>query len=527
MLGKAQGTSCPDSRASTGSRHCPALSPHHTAGGDSAADYNYISASAGIADADAQHSIPTVADTERARRSSARARHTQIRKARREWIVRVGEAPADLPCWTSREGWLDELANWLATEEGLAACARVHIRPDRVLRAAVALAAHADHTTGRNCAVTNTTAGLVAQCSPRTLTTARGVLGTSGFAVEVYRGTATPSCGRRPSVWHLISRRNPVDNSAAETPICALPPSRRDRRLPPDSSHSPSGRIRVTRSKSQSPQKNKSTTGCPTPRPLHVQQLAAGIVAGSQGLNRGHIGRICDAFTRSHLDLNAWTAKQLLVALNDDMRTRRSSWPDRIHNPAGFLASRLQHLPERPKGISQAANIARRSHTTAPTLQEHAPTSRDVEHGRVLRWHADVVAATTRQERTRLLHAHSVKFGRVLDPVAALAGAGRRSTRLFPHLPLASALSMWADDMLAKTSKDRSAKQIPLSWGQSAERPVDPATEKCDCVVCGAPQAPSRPQLPLKALSAVCDRCWPVIAADLADSSAVDEGMPA
>lgn len=525
MLGKAQGTSCPDSRASTGSSHCPALSPHGTAGGHSAADYN--TATAASTGPEAQHSILTVADTERARRSSARSRCTQIRKARREWIVRVGEAPADLPVWTSREGWLDQLAVWLATEEGLAACAQVHIRPDRVLRAAAVLAAHADHATGRNCAVTNTTAGLVAQCSPRTLTTARGVLGTSGFAVEVYRGTATPGGGRRPSVWHLISRRTPVDNSAEETSICALPPSRRDRRLPPDSSNSPSGRVRVPRSKSQSTQTTNSTTGRSAPRPLHVQQLAAGIVAGSQGLNRGHIGRICDALTHSHLDVNAWTAKQLLVALNDDMRTRRSSWPDHIHNPAGFLASRLQRLPERPKRTSQVADIARRSHTTAPTVQEQAPTSRDVERSRVVRWHADVVAATTRQERTRLLHAHSVKFGRVVDPVAALAGAGRRSARLFPHLPLASALSMWADDMLAMTSKSLTAKQIPLCSTQSAGKCVGRTTEKSDCVVCGTPQAPSRPQLPLKAMSAVCDRCWPVIAADLAGTSEVDEGMPA
>lgn len=523
MLGKAQGTSCPDSRASTGSRPFPAFSPHGLRCGYNDTEDGRGGTAATVRGG-ARESVDTPASLETGSahsHPSARSRRAELRKARREWIVRVGEAPPDLPVWTSRKGWLDGLAAWLASEDGLTACARVNIRPDRVLRAAVVLAAHADHATGRNCAVTNAKAGLAAKCSPRTLTTVRGVLGTSGFAVEVYRGTAAPGCGRRPSVWHLISRRAPVDNPAVDASVCALPPSRRDRRSSPDSSNSPSGRVRASRSKSQSTRKPDPPTKPCAPRPLHVQLLAAGIVFGSHGLERGHIGRICDALLRSQLDLNAWTAKQLLDALNNDMQARNSSWPDRIDNAAGFLASRLRHLPVRPQGTQKAAKNPPRILAQDKAKSEPAITSREAEHRRIVRWHTQVTEATTRQERTRLLHAHSVKFGRVVDPVAALAGAGRRAARLFPDLPLASGLGRWADQVLSDGSNSVAAAPNSPSIVQDDQQ-VDDAMGTSDCVLCGAAHAPTRPELPLKSMSTVCDRCWPVVAAELGGTGDVD-----
>ena len=38
----------------------------------------------------------------------------------------------------------------------------------------------------------------------------------------------------------------------------------------------------------------------------------------------------------------------------------------------------------------------------------------------------------------------------------------------------------------------------------------------CSCVMCGSDRGVFRPQLPLKSMATVCDRCWPHIAADLA-----------
>jgi hypothetical protein len=88
---------------------------------------------------------------------------------------------------------------------------------------------------------------------------------------------------------------------------------------------------------------------------LALQRLAAGIVAGSRGLHRVHPGQICDAVTRSGLDPSAWTARQVITALNADMRARGSCWPEEIHNPGGFLVSRLRRLPNSPTVVETAS----------------------------------------------------------------------------------------------------------------------------------------------------------------------------
>jgi hypothetical protein len=81
---------------------------------------------------------------------------------------------------------------------------------------------------------------------------------------------------------------------------------------------------------------------------LHTQKLAAGVIAGSLGLGTVHPGQICDALDRSGIDVDAWTAPQLLAALNADMRNAGWSWPDHVQRPGAFLASRLRRLPTTP-----------------------------------------------------------------------------------------------------------------------------------------------------------------------------------
>ena len=275
-------------------------------------------------------------------------------RARRRWIVEIGQAPASMPVWVSRAGWLDELERWLATDEGDAARGRAHLRPALLLRVAEVLAAHADHGSGRHCAVTNAAAATAAGCSARTVTTVRRLLAEAGLAVEIRRGTGSahaPIDLRRPSVWHLVSRKAPVDNSA----VCDLPPSRRDRRVTPVGKNSPSTRKRAPQSRKSPSERPAQRARRFAPRALHVQKLADELVGNEYGrrglcggLTRGHIGHICDALTRSGLDLDAWTAQQITAALNADMRQRGWSWPNRIDRPGAFLASRLRRLPQRP-----------------------------------------------------------------------------------------------------------------------------------------------------------------------------------
>ncbi len=299
------------------------------------------------------------------RRVTARAHRKRLRDSRRRWILTAGTAPASTPVWTSRDGWLGELAAWARTADGAKALAAVNLRSGLLLRIAEAMASFADHRSGRHCAASNATIAAQAGCSPRSVTTARRVLAGAGWAVEVRRGTgssATSSHRRRPSLWHLVSRRQPVDNLG----VCDLPPSLCDRRLSHVGKNSPSGRARPPRKPSPRTQNRE-------PRPLVLQRMAATLVAGSIGLHTVHPGQICDALARSGLDLTAWTAPQILQGLNTDMRTTGWSWPDHISRPGGFIVSRLRRLPTRPAG-TQRRPMSQPEPTTAATRPASAAT---------------------------------------------------------------------------------------------------------------------------------------------------------
>lgn len=334
-----------------------------------------------------------------------RSVRAHARGVRRRWIVEAGQAPASMPMWVSRAGWLEELERWLATDEGRAACAEVHLRPPLLLKVAQVLAAHADHRSGRHCAVTNAVAAAAADCSARTVTTARQLLSVAGLAIEIRRGTGSahaPADLRRPSIWHLVSRSQPVDKSV----VCALPPSRRDRRVSHAGKNSPSGSPRPPRG-SRSQRQPRSST----PRPLHTQKLAAGVIAASVGLGHVHPGQICDALTRSSLDLNEWSAQQVIAALNADMRDRAWNWPNRIERPGAFLAFRLRWLPPRPptaQSITTPSSAAIEDHPTPATpavraaakayFQQHrgkAGTSRGAQE--CVKWYTYQPAGRARQ----------------------------------------------------------------------------------------------------------------------------------
>lgn len=465
----------------------------------------------------------------------SRSARAEARQARREWIVRVSEKAdeaneAPVPMWTSRKGWLTELSAWLATDEGLAGCARLHIRPDRVLRAAMVLAAHADHGSGRHCAVTNATVAQGAGCSERTVSTVRKVLSAAGLAVLIRQGHGSPDSARgawRPAVWHLISRPKPVDNAVGGGAVCDLPPSRRDRRVSPERSSSPSARERARRSKSNPPQTSpkRGQRRC-APRPLHVQLLAADLVREAPlSFGHGHIGQICDALMASGLDLASWTGKSLMQALDADTKARGWNSPKRVERPGAFLLARLQLLPTRPAVVEHGGLAARRAAREATAAQEATGETRQSAAARAARWYADVVTVTTEAQRARLLSAHKATVGPVVDEVYAIAGAGRRAARLYPELELTDALTRWAADVLGEESEPAADQRVPAVTSLSTDLLMDLAIGNCDCVVCGSHSAIRRPQLPLQSM--VCDQCWPVIAAELDAASDLEERMPA
>ncbi|PKZ63579.1 hypothetical protein CYJ73_21185 [Gordonia terrae] len=57
-----------------------------------------------------------------------------------------------------------------------------------------------------------------------------------------------------------------------------------------------------------------------------------------------HLGQICDALIAAGIDPSVWTAGAVVARLNDHGRIANMSWPDTIHNPAGYLRCRLEPI---------------------------------------------------------------------------------------------------------------------------------------------------------------------------------------
>ncbi|OBK13610.1 hypothetical protein [Mycobacterium sp. 1245852.3] len=142
--------------------------------------------------------------------------------------------------------------------------------------------------------------------------------------------------------------------------------------------------------------------------------------------------------------------------------------------------------------------------------------AREAQDRTTAHWYAQVAAATSPAGRAELLQAHEVKFGRPVDPMAALAAAGRRVNRLFPQMPLAAALTRWADEILAhSTTNPVAVDGVSTAATIGTDLLMDLAISGGrQCMLCGSHRATMRPELPLKSM--VCDQCWPVIAAELA-----------
>jgi hypothetical protein len=250
--------------------------------------------------------------------------------------------------WTSRAGWLDGLSRWAHSPAfgQLCAEARVSITAATLLSIATVMAEHADHGTGRHVAVTRATIANKVGCDVRTVTAAWRVLRASRWAVEAQRGhgaTNTPSVGRRPSVYHLVPRRQARPAQRPAVHDFHLPPSGGVGCSSPVGSYSPSVRASAHANTicTDTTKDRPAPRWRATARPLAIQKLAAGLVATTHGLDRAHIGAICDALIAAGIDPAVWTARAVNDALNADMRTRGWTWPDHIANPGAFLSSRL------------------------------------------------------------------------------------------------------------------------------------------------------------------------------------------
>ena len=379
---------------------------------------------------------------------------------------------ASTPVWLSRDRWLDEVRCWAESPELAQSCAaaRAPIAAATLLSIAAAWAGFADHGTGRHAAVTRESIAQVVGCHVRTVTRAWTVLAAGGWAVEAARGhgsARTPRVGNRPSVWHLVSRCTDRTDLPVGDDV-HLPPSRRDRRLTHVGKESPSAPTGAAQKAiSEKPARRRRRHAAPQ-RPLAVQRLAGQLVAHAHGLDRGHIGAVCDALLTVGVDPSRWTAKTLVAALDADMRARGWSWPDRIDRPGAFLASRLRRLqlddrgqvPKTDGGV--AAGIDQGSRMTGHRVSD-------------ITGDAGVCSELTAAQRARITAAQDAVRAQLARRRAVSGEAG--------------------SDSVAGVRSRRVAADVPARLVSSA------------CAACGAPDAPRRAYLPAHR-GCVCDACW-------------------
>jgi len=263
-----------------------------------------------------------------------------------KWVAAEGQVPANVPMWLSRRKWIATVCLWATTEEGQAALKRYHVTLAMFGAVVRAIAHHAEGKTGRNVAVTNETiadgaAAIHGKCSVRTVKTIRQrILGPAGWAMEVKRG-AGQGGGRynRPSIWHLLSRA-----------VCTLSSTGSFDLKPSVEKFSPSAaRTRRRISSKTTPATTTPVASQDKPRHSHTRKLAGHLGGRCLGFGKIHPGRLADVLEASHLEVQAWTPRQLLDALDAQMTKSHFSWPDHLTNPAAFLAHRLSALPARPE----------------------------------------------------------------------------------------------------------------------------------------------------------------------------------
>ncbi|WP_264065529.1 rep protein [Mycolicibacterium komossense] len=330
---------------------------------------------------------------------------------RREWVQRAGACAPRAPMWTSRAGWLDGLRQWAHSPAFSQVCTeeRVSITAATLLSIATVMAEHADHATGRHVAVTRATIASRVGCDVRTITAAWRVLRVSQWAVEAQRGhgsPGTPSTGRRPSVYHLVPRREARPVTRPVVHDFHLPPSGGVSSFSPVGSYSPSGHASAPAHRIPDNKPRQARPWRTTARPLAIQRLAAGLVAITYGLDRTHIGAICDALTAAGIDPTVWSARAINDKLNTDMRARGLTWPDHIANPGAFLHSRLRRLswtPPKPAAKAGGSAAASLDPTPTPVVLTDASRARIAAAREEIR---RVLTGSAHHTATEHTHAH-------------------------------------------------------------------------------------------------------------------------
>lgn len=445
-----------------------------------------------------------------------------------------------MPVWVSRTGWVDGVRAWAASGDFDAVRARLgeasgkplSMTTATLIAVAVVMAQFADDATGRNVAVTKALIAARVGCSEQTVKRAWRILAAAGWAVKIREGhgsPSTPSVGRRPAIWHLLSRRAGQQPASPNTTAAAagvengpLPPLGGSSSQPCVKNYSPSARHRAPQHASTHRRDRARRCWRTTPRPLAIQRLAGQFVATTHGLHRGHIGTVCDALTGAGIDPAAWTAHQLADALNTDMRATGWTWPDRIERPGAFLAWRLRRIartatePATNNGGGNAA-VSQGHNPSADSPPAAAPAlTGAAAHARA----EDIRAQLQKARHTRTSTPPARRPSHTPPP-----GSGRGARLLQEALtaPRATETPIWPPPVPTTPQSSpgaqrarqalaiaRMAMRRPVATGTGSEALLLAASGDGICVACQATGGVERAEPPLR--SVICDNCRAMLA---------------
>ncbi|WP_138918071.1 hypothetical protein [Gordonia effusa] len=328
-------------------------------------------------------------------RTAERARHyEQLNEATDQrgnvWSLPAPEWVRQLPMWTSRAEWQQQLRSLLNSELGAQIAAKYHVSVEYVFATGVQMASFADHETGRHVTVGLTALQRRTGLTESQVYRSRLALADLGCAREVARGR-----------WLTTDERDAAENwhgrkQARATSHWVLIPPRpsAQRRRSPSPRKRQSFRVRM-RSQRKPTTYPQSRSRCGLPRrgqslafrvlyyldsPTHAYtrarsnshrpgiaalrsagQLLTAIPAlaisyqpplahptasttSNPDKRRRHTGELGDVIARS--GLAGVDGRKIARAIEAEGIRRGWCWPDTISNPPAFLAERLRMLPQ-------------------------------------------------------------------------------------------------------------------------------------------------------------------------------------
>lgn len=274
--------------------------------------------------------------------------HTPRARTGKSWTPEPESgSQARVPCWWSREQWIQAVFQDLTTETGAGALSRHRTCAARVHAVSTADANTADTTTGRNVRTSHATVAKKLGCSVDTVRRARRVLRDLGWAVEITRGRYMTQAERILASLHKDTYQNRfASNRSLTIPTRAIAvhpyPEGVKKSSPKTSRVVPSARSRGAGTGKLQPKKNHAARPSVS---LGIQKLTARLVRRLPWLDRRdqHLMGLCRSLSQCGVT-EEWTVQDLMNALETDHRTRGllTLPPNSQRNPRALFLTQVR-----------------------------------------------------------------------------------------------------------------------------------------------------------------------------------------